>query len=285
MSVPLPNEALPCGRTTSRDCTVLLTGASTGIGFQTARLLAARRCTVIVHARSEEESADTYCRLIRSDVDVSRLYPAVADFSDLRQVTDMATAITALYPRVDVLVNNAATAGAARRVITRDGHERTWQIDYLAPYLLTRLLEDTLARSEVGRVVNVSSTLHRGGRIAWNDLSRKRRYTRTAAYAQAKLALTMLTTALAESRPKVREAVSIHPGVVATGMLPTYGYPCLPAIEGAHRVARLADPGTQVLNGAYYDGFLPAEAAEVDRDDVQKLWDLSERLTRLGKRS
>ncbi|WP_410599710.1 hypothetical protein [Amycolatopsis sp. lyj-90] len=90
--------------------------------------------------------------------------------------------------------------------------------------LLTRLLEDALDRSEVSHVVNVSSALHRGGRINWNDLNWKRRYNRSAAYAHSKLALTMMTTALTEFRPKVREAVSVHPGIIATGMLPGYSY-------------------------------------------------------------
>lgn len=266
--------------------TILLTGTSRGIGFETTRLLAARGCTLILHARSREEGEESYNRLVSSGVDSRRLHPAVADFADLQQVADLAHTIDELYPRLDVLVNNAATAGEASRVITKDGHERTWQVNYLAPYLLTRLLEDALNRSETGRVVNVSSSLHRAGRINWNDLNWKRRYSRSAAYTQSKLALTMLTTALTELRPKVRESVSVHPGVIATAMLPTYSYRGRPAAEGAEPVARLADPGLKVLDGGYYDGRLPAKAAAaaVDPDDVRKLWNFSERLVLLDKR-
>ncbi|MFD6070952.1 SDR family NAD(P)-dependent oxidoreductase, partial [Amycolatopsis lurida] len=253
--------------------TVLLTGASDGIGFETARLLIAQGCTVIAHARTREESDEACDRLVKSGVDTRKLRPAVADFTDLRQVIDLAVSVAETCPRLDVLVNNAGITGEHGRVLTKDGHEQTVQVNYLAPYLLTRLLEDTLDRSTVSRVVNVSSSLHRGGRINWNDINWKRRYNRGAAYAQSKLALTMMTAALTGFRPKVREAVSVHPGIIATRMLPGYSHRGRPVIEGAEPVARLADPSAKVLNGGYYDGRLPARAAAaaVDPGDVSKM--------------
>ncbi|MCU1687404.1 MAG: short-chain dehydrogenase/reductase [Amycolatopsis sp.] len=265
---------------------VLITGTTEGIGYETARLLAAGSTTVIAHTRTGDEGDEACRRLIASGVDGRLLQPAFADFTDLRQVADLAAAITEVYPRIDVLVNNAGTAGTGSRIITTDGYEQILQINYLAPYLLTTLLEDALAASPVGRVVNVSSSLHRSGRINWNDLNWKRRYNRGAAYAQSKLALTMFTTALGELRPKIREAVSVHPGIIATAMLPHYSYRGRPVSEGAAVVARLADPDAKVLAGAYYDGRLPAKAsaAAVDPDAVRKLWRLSEQLTQSSKR-
>ncbi|GAA4543699.1 SDR family NAD(P)-dependent oxidoreductase [Amycolatopsis samaneae] len=261
--------------------TILVTGSTDGIGLETVRLLGAGDATIIAHARTREEGEEAHRRLVSSGVDARRLQPVVADFTDLRQVAEMAAAVAQAFPRLDVLVNNAGVAGTGDRVLTRDGNEETFQVNYLAPYLLTRLLEDRLGASTVSRVVNVSSSLHRGGRINWNDLNGKRRYNRGAAYAQSKLALTMLTTALTELRPKVREAVSVHPGIVTTGMLRHYSYRGRPVVEGAEVVARLADPGAKVLAGAYYDGRLPARAsaAAVDAEAVAKLWKLSERLT------
>jgi NAD(P)-dependent dehydrogenase (short-subunit alcohol dehydrogenase family) len=265
---------------------ILLTGSTDGIGYETARLLATGDTTVVVHARTEEEGAAAFQRLVNSGADPRRLQPAVADFADLRQVADLAAAISDAYPRLDVLVNNAGTGGTGHRVLTKDGHEQTFQVNYLAPYLLTRLLEDLIGASPVGRVVNVSSSLHRGGRINWTDPSWKRRYNRGAAYAQSKLALTMFTAALTELEPKVREAVSVHPGIIATGMLTHYSFRGRPVSEGAEVVARLADPGAKVLNGCFYDGRLPdkAAAAAVEPEAVGKLWRLSERLTRLDQR-
>ncbi|MEW2507935.1 SDR family NAD(P)-dependent oxidoreductase [Amycolatopsis sp. NPDC047767] len=184
------------------------------------------------------------------------------------------------------MVNNAGIGGAHHRVVTKDGHEQTFQVNYLAPYLLTRLLEDRLAGSPVGRVVNVSSSLHRGGRINWTDPSWKRRYNRGAAYAQSKLALTMFTAALTELAPRIGEAVSVHPGIIATGMLRHYSYRGRPVSDGAEVVARLADPDAKVLNGCFYDGRLPAKAASaaVEPEAVGKLWRVSERLTLLDQR-
>ncbi|MFE0020288.1 SDR family NAD(P)-dependent oxidoreductase [Amycolatopsis sp. NPDC059021] len=266
--------------------TVLITGTTDGIGYETVRLLATGDTTVITHARTREEGEEACRRLVASGVDAGRLQPVVADFADLRQVAEMAAAVAQAFPRLDVLVNNAGVAGTGNRTITKDGHEETFQVNYLAPYLLTRLLEDRLDASPVSRVVNVSSSLHRGGRINWADLNWKRRYNRGAAYAQSKLALTMFTTALTEFRPKVREAVSVHPGIVATGMLQHYSYRGRPVAEGAEVVARLADPGAKVLAGGYYDGRLPAKAAAaaVDPDAVQKLWKVSEKLTLVEQR-
>ncbi|WP_328610245.1 SDR family NAD(P)-dependent oxidoreductase [Amycolatopsis sp. NBC_00345] len=265
---------------------ILLTGSTDGIGYETARLLAAGDTTVVVHARTEEEGAAAFQRLVNSGADPRRLQPAVADFADLRQVADLAAAIGDAYPRLDVLVNNAGTGGTGHRVLTKDGHELTFQVNYLAPYLLTRLLADLIGASPVGRVVNVSSSLHRGGRINWTDPSWKRRYNRGAAYAQSKLALTMFTAALTELEPRVHEAVSVHPGIIATGMLTHYSFRGRPVSEGAEVVARLADPGAKVLNGCFYDGRLPdkAAAAAVEPEAVGKLWRLSERLTRLDQR-
>ncbi|WP_406637665.1 SDR family NAD(P)-dependent oxidoreductase [Amycolatopsis sp. WGS_07] len=265
---------------------VLVTGAAEGLGYHTVRQLAVGSTIVIAHARSGDEAAQTRERLLGSGVDERRLHLAVADFTELRQVADMANAIAAACPRIDVLVNNAGTAGAGGRTVTADGHEQVFQVNYLAPYLLTRLLEDALAASPVSRVVNVSSSLHRGGRINWNDLNFKRRYHRGAAYAQSKLALTMFTTALTERCPKVREAVSVHPGILATGMLAHYSFRGRPVTDGAEVVARLADPGTRVFNGGYYDGRLPAKASStaVDPDAVERLWRISEKLTFPEKR-
>ena len=270
----------------SESPTILITGTTDGIGYEAARLLAAGNTTVIVHARTGEEGEESYRRLIGSGIDERRLRPAVADFADLRQVAEMANAIAEVYPRLDVLVNNAGTAGTSHRTITKDGNEQTFQVNYLAPYLLTRLLEDSLSKSPISRVVNVSSSLHRGGRINWNDLNWKRRYNRGAAYAQSKLALTMFTAALTELQPKIREAVSVHPGIIATGMLAHYSYRGRPVSEGAEVVARLADPDAKVLTGAYYDGRLPAKAsaAAVEPEAVGKLWRFSEHLTLPDKR-
>lgn len=114
----------------------------------------------------------------------------------------------------------------------------------------------------VGRVVNVSSSLHRTGSIQWSDLSRARRYSRLAAYAQSQLALTVFA-----ADPRVT-AVSVHPGICETALLPLYGQNGAIAADGACHVVRLCDPAVEIVNGAYYEGderVQPAPAATEER--------------------
>ena len=140
-----------------------------------------------------------------------------------------------------------------RRTYTRDGQELTFQVNYLAPYLLTTKLVPRLA-SAGGRVINVSSDMHRGGNINWNNLARERQYWPLAAYAQSKLALTMYTKSLAEAGGASFTAVSVHPGVFRTRLLFIYDRVGRPAEEAAPILTTLASPTHPVVDGGYYDG-------------------------------
>lgn len=257
--------------------TVLITGATSGIGFEAARRLAAAGSTVIVHARTREDGAQAIVQLLASGCDPARLDFAVADFTRLHEVTTMAGSVAKRHPRIDVLVNNAATAAPPSWRVTEDGNEETLQVNYLAAFVLTRLLNITLLRSESARVVNVSSSRHLGAGIDWTDINRGRRYRCGAVYGQSKLALTMLTTALAMAG---RTAVSVHPGIIATDLLPCYGFQGRPVADGAEPLVHLCSPDTAVRSGAYYHGRVigrPAELVE-DARAVDRLWRLSERL-------
>ncbi|MEJ8642058.1 SDR family NAD(P)-dependent oxidoreductase [Streptomyces sp. MS1.HAVA.3] len=243
--------------------TVLVTGATAGIGYETARLLARRGAVVLLHGRTSEEAQAATDRLIATDgIDSGLLRPLAADFVRLEEVENLAHAVVREYRHLDVLVNNAAIAAPERHTLTADGNEVAFQVNFLAHYLLTNLLEPALTSDPGGRVVNVSSSLHRTGAIQWNDPQRVRRYSRLAAYAQSQLALTVFA-----ADPRVT-AVSVNPGVCATGLLPLYGHEGAPAAEGAQHVVRLCDPAIEIVNGAYYDRserVAPAPAATEDR--------------------
>ncbi|MFB7293633.1 SDR family NAD(P)-dependent oxidoreductase, partial [Actinacidiphila glaucinigra] len=171
--------------------TAVVTGASSGIGWETARLLAERNWTVIVHAPDIASGQSARDRLIAAGADASLVHTAVADFARLDAVRSMASAIAAAHPVIDVLVNNAAVAAPERHTITEDGNELSFQVNFLAAYLLTRELTAPLSTRTGSRVINVSSSMHRTASIQWNDLNRTRRYSRLAAYAQSQLALTV----------------------------------------------------------------------------------------------
>ncbi|MEV4316164.1 SDR family NAD(P)-dependent oxidoreductase [Actinocrispum sp. NPDC049592] len=255
--------------------TVLVTGATEGVGYETARLMATGERTVIVHARTERRGEETLARLVSAGVDPARLRLAVADFTSLTEVATMAKLVADEHPRVDVLINNACTAGENLRVLTEDGHEATFQVNYLAHYLLTAMLEEQL--SHRARIVNVSSTMHRGANLHWLDLGRSQRYSQSAAYAQSKLALTMFTSALPEFGPPGVTAVSVQPGSHV------YCAEGRPLRECAAVMAGICTK--DVVNGGYYNERLretqPAPAV-VDRRSVERLWRMSSELAGLG---
>ncbi|AZM56885.1 short-chain dehydrogenase [Streptomyces sp. WAC 01529] len=257
---------MPAADLSSR--TVLVTGATSGIGHETARQLAERGATVLVHGRTAVEAQAAVGRLIATGrIDATRLRAFAADFTRLDEVERMAHEVVGEHPCLDVLVNNAGIAAPERHTVTADGNEVAFQVNFLAHYLLTSLLEPALTSDPGGRVVNVSSSLHRTASIQWSDPNRTRRYSRLAAYAQSQLALTVFA-----SDPRVT-AVSVHPGVCDTALLPLYAHQGTSPAEGAAHVVRLCDPATEIVNGAYYDRderLAPAAAATEVRT-VQRL--------------
>lgn len=240
--------------------TVLVTGATDGIGYTTVHRFVDDGATVYLHAPDQDTGEKAMTRLVKDGAEPLRLKLVVADFTRLDQVANLADMLTLALPRLDVLVNNAAVAGPEQRTYTCDGHEVAFQVNYLAAYLLTTKLAPKLASAR-GRVVNVSSVMHRGASIGWNDLARTRQYSPQAVYAQSKLALTMHTRSLAKAGGGSFAALSVHPGVFATRLLPVYGHSGQPAEAAATVLTTLSSSTHPVVNGGYYDGVEPAQAA------------------------
>jgi NAD(P)-dependent dehydrogenase (short-subunit alcohol dehydrogenase family) len=264
--------------------TVLVTGATDGLGYATARLLAAENFDVIVHGPTTRQAEDAIERLVKDGGDRMRLHLAAADFAHFSEIATMAQVIGEAHPRLDVLVNNAAIAGPERRELTEDGHELTWQVNYLAPYLLTMMLTRQLTKARRSRVVNVSSSLHTKANLEPADLNETRRYLRHAAYARSKLALTMFTKGLTLHGPTGLTAVSVQPGILDTVLVSTYRDIGPRASDGAHVVARLCTQA-QVINGGYYNerSILARPAPLVENlGAVQRLWRTSASLIGVG---
>ncbi|MER5783258.1 SDR family NAD(P)-dependent oxidoreductase [Streptomyces mobaraensis] len=255
--------------------TVLVTGATSGIGWETARLLAGRGDTVILHAPDRATGDAAVTRLAAAGANRLRLRLLVADFSRLDEVRAMAARVADEHPALDVLVNNAAVAAPERRTVTDDGNELSFQVNFLAAYLLTHELRGPLSARPGSRVVNVSSSMHRTASIAWNDPQRAKRYSRLAAYAQSQLALTIFAR---EQAPWT--SVSVHPGVCDTALLPLYAHEGDSAVEGAERVVRLCDPAVELVPGAYYDrtALSPAAPVAMEERTVRRLCRLADQL-------
>lgn len=195
--------------------TIVLTGASDGIGTAAVRTLANRGDRVIAVGRSRAKTA-AVAREAGAE-------PLTADFARLDDVRALAEQVAARTDRVDVLVNNAG-AVLGRRALTVDGHEGTLQVNHLAPFLLTHLLRDRLTAAGRATVVTTSSAAHRFGRLDLDDLDHTRGYTPNRAYGRAKLANILFTRGLHDRwyDDGVR-AVAFHPGMVATNFAASSG--------------------------------------------------------------
>lgn len=168
---------------------VLITGATSGIGKETAKALAKQGHTVIVHGRDKEKTQKV-CEEIKSETGNDRVDMLLADLFLLSDVKHMADEFKNKYDRLDVLINNAGGMMNKVREITTEGLEKTIALNLLAPFLLSELLLDVLAQSPAGRIINVSSEMHKhGGKPDFNDFQMVNSYSCDRAYGLSKLYL------------------------------------------------------------------------------------------------
>ncbi|WP_457030779.1 SDR family NAD(P)-dependent oxidoreductase [Kitasatospora sp. P5_F3] len=260
--------------------TALVTGASSGIGWETARLLAAHGATVILHARTADEGENAVDRLVAAGASRDQLRMVAADFTRLSEVAVLAATVVTAHPTLDLLVNNAAVMAPERCILTEDGNEVSLQVNFLAAHLLARLLRAPLVGAGgTARIVNVSSSLHRTASMNWNDPHRVKKYSRVAAYAQSQLALTMAARDMAPEGSGIT-SVSVNPGLCDTALLPLYGRVGAPAADGAAAVVRLCLPDFRLTNGEYYDGgdIAPTAVAVHEERSLRRLAKLADQL-------
>lgn len=274
--------------------TIVITGASDGIGAAAARELHALGHEVVVVGRSAEKT--------RAVAEALGVQHHVADFTRLDDVEALAAALRAAHPRIDVLANNAGGIfGDPTRTV--DGFERTFQINHLAPFLLTRLLLPDLlaARATVVQTSSIASRLM--GRLDLADLQHERDFDPQLAYGTVKLENILFTTELHRRfHDQGLNAAAFHPGVVATSFsagstspmrllysfAPARAFMTTPA-KGARTLVRCATgvPGTDWVPGEYYENDRPARRRNpqaLDAALARGLWEASETLlaARLG---
>jgi NAD(P)-dependent dehydrogenase (short-subunit alcohol dehydrogenase family) len=197
--------------------TCLVTGATSGIGKETALALARRGASVIVVGRNPAKGADTV-RWIRQQTGNDSVDLMLADLSSQLQVRRLAEDFKEKYQHLHVLVNNAGAVMLSRRE-SEDGIEMTWALNHLGYFLLTNLLLDVLRASAPSRIVNVSSGAHRRVELDFADLQGRKRYRGFGAYARSKLANLLFTYELAARIEGTGVTVNaLHPGLVATNL-------------------------------------------------------------------
>lgn len=272
--------------------TILVTGATSGIGRAATLQLAAAGATVLAHGRSPEKAAEL-ARSLGTE-------PLLADFARLAEVRALADRVLERTDRLDAILHNAG-AFHRQRILTEDGHECTFQVNHLAPFLLQMLLNDLVVNAPDGRIVVTTSVTSRTGKVDLDDLDRANgRHRPFRTYATTKLMGILFVKELRRRLAGTTvTATAVHPGKVVTNfgagsLLPRFVYRvpirkylllgyflCTPE-QGAEPLVWLAtreDPGRE--DGLYFDRFVPtnppspqAEAPNLARD----LWLRSEQL-------
>ncbi|MCG7523460.1 SDR family NAD(P)-dependent oxidoreductase [Streptomyces sp. OfavH-34-F] len=265
--------------------TVLLTGATQGMGRHLARLLAAHGATLLLHGRDRERLA-TVAEEIRKQAPDTAVRTYRADLADLEQVRTLADAVLAAEPRIDVLVNNAATGGGSDptvRETSRQGHELRFAVNHLAPYVLTHRLLPLLAASAPARVVNVASAGQ--APVDFDDVMLEVGYDGVHAYCRSKLALIMATFDLAAETAQHDVTINaLHPAhLMDTPMVRQSGFtPAASPDDGAKPALRLiTDPALRAVTGRYFDQFdeKPAHAQAYEAQARARLAALTTKLT------
>jgi NAD(P)-dependent dehydrogenase (short-subunit alcohol dehydrogenase family) len=277
--------------------TILVTGATDGIGKATATALSAEGAKVVILARNEAKARAAALAIRAASAPDAVVDFIAADLSSQQEVRRAAAEYKSRYDRLDVLVNNAGVLSPERHQ-TRDGLEETFAVNHLGYFLLVQELLDILKASAPARIVNVSSESHRHAKMAWGDLQfASHRYEPWRAYGQSKLANILFTYELARRlEGSGVTANALHPGVVGTGFGQTYGGPtallvrlarpflATPA-EGARTSIYLASsPEVEGVTGRYFVKSRAVGSSELSYCKVsqKKLWSISEELTRPG---
>ena len=275
--------------------TVVVTGANSGIGLETALALAQAGARVAITARDAGRGQAAMEDLRRRSGSES-VELVVFDLGELASVRAGAEEILRRLERIDVLVNNAGIVLSDRRV-TPDGIEATFAVNHLGPFLLTQLLLERLKASAPARIVNVASTAHKGARrgLDFGDLQSERRYSAMSVYAKSKLANIYFTIELARRLAGTGVTANcLHPGTVATGYgrdgdthgVLTFGLKLikpviLTAAQGARTSVYLASsPAVEGVSGEYFIRCRQRRPSKVagDPEAALRLWEASEKL-------
>ncbi|MGB9695367.1 MAG: SDR family oxidoreductase [Caldisericaceae bacterium] len=269
--------------------TCLITGATSGIGKVTAVELAKRGANIVFTARNMGKAEHTKEEIISASQNKNVEY-FECDLSSFASIAEFVNEFSAKHSALHVLINNAGL-WEARKKMSKDGIEMTFQVNYLAQFLMTNLLLPKLRSSAPARIINVSSALHKKGKISFEDITNPRHYSGMQAYYDSKLAIVLFTKELARRL----EGSSVTANVVHPGLVRTDIYRALPQFvkrfifmfgaispeEGAKTTVYLAT-ASEVLNisGEYFAKEKVDVPLEVSNDKQlsKDLWDFSYKL-------
>ena len=280
--------------------TALVTGANTGIGYDAARVLAARGARVLLGCRSEERAdlAIRKVKAIKPDADIEWLPLDLASLDSIKSAAD----IVQKEPQLDLLINNAGVMIPPKQ-LTEDGFELQFGVNHLGHFALTGQILNKLQNQEGARIVNVSSLAHRSGRIDYRDINADQSYNRIERYAMSKFANILFTYEL-QRRLEAAGAAAIsaacHPGGSATELGRHLPFPFSLLLQPANMLMNSSAEGAlPTLMAATMEGvkggdyFGPMHFGEMrhsahrvrtirpsrDEKDAARLWEVSEEMT------
>lgn len=278
--------------------TIVVTGGTKGIGYETARGLAALGATVIIVGR-DATSGEAAVTSLQQQTDNTKISFVQADLSSLAEVRRLATYITTHYSLLHILVNNAGGTNAQRKV-TVDGLEATFVTNHLAPFLLTNLLLPLLEASAPARIVNVNSIQHRSGHIDFDDLQSEKDYNMMHVYQQAKLGNLFFTYELAHRLSGTNVTVNAaDPGGTLAGtkavplplvvrlILPLFSYWLTTKHAAQSSIYLASSPNVEGLTGKYVNfrkKIVRSSPASYDAATAEKVWNASAALTGLEQK-
>lgn len=280
---------------------ILVTGASDGIGKETAKALAKQGHTIIVHGRNPQKTKAAY-EEIKAETGNNNIDYMTADFLSFTDIRCFADDFKQKYDRLDVLVNNAGAQFTHKREVTDEGHEKTMTINVFAPYLLTTLLLDLLKKSPSARVVTVSSAAHSmGGKPYMDDIELEHHYSMSKAYGLSKLYVIWVMRHFVSEMKKIGvENITfntVHPGSATTNLgrestkslLPKIVYflwrPMMrsAAVGAKSSIYAATSPELEGITGKYFGPKGEEKPSEkyYSLENEQIIWDYCKRVTNL----
>jgi NAD(P)-dependent dehydrogenase (short-subunit alcohol dehydrogenase family) len=274
-----PAEGSPAGSVADASPVVLVTGSTDGLGRELALRLAAEGAHVIIHGRNVERGAEVVAAIEAEGVGSARFL--AADFASLAEVRRLADAIRRDYDRLDLLVNNAGVGPGApghERVLTPDGHELRFQVNYLAGFLLTRELLPLLEAGAPSRIVSITSRNQQA--LDFDDLRMDEGYAGGVAYGKSKLAQVLMTLDLAEEMAdRGVRAFAVHPApAMETALVRETGSTPQSTVEQGVEAVLNAIRSTDHPSGTYFFELeaRPAHDQAYDLEARRRLRELSE---------
>ena len=262
---------------------VLITGATSGLGKETARALARLGATIVMAARDQQKGEQTKQELVAStqNENIDVMYCDLASFVSIRA---FCAEFLEKYPALHMLINNAGISNFHRRV-SKDGIEETFAVNYLAPFLMTNLLLERLKQSAPSRIVNVASGFHAGS-IRFNDLEFTKDYSVFRVYGHSKVAVILFTRLLAEKLEGTGVLVNCaNPGMSRTNLGRDAGAVSRlffrifgqSPVKGARTTVYLASAPDLSITGEYFEKcqVTKINPESYDMDAANKLWDVS----------